>query len=80
MAFEEGMQRVLKQLRRFARRNSEAHGKHFAPVVKVPAKHMQFLAGIVSAEDGSGTAGDTFSVTSRKESCIRDTSNDFWIS
>ena len=36
--------RVLRQLPRFAQRNCEAHGKRFAPDVKVPETHMPFLA------------------------------------
>ena len=46
MAFGEDSRRVLRQLPCCARRNSEAHGKHFAPVVKVPETHLRLLAGV----------------------------------
>ena len=36
--------RVLRQVRRFAQRDSEAHGKRFAPYAKVPEMHIQDFA------------------------------------
>ena len=42
--------RVLRQLRRCAQRNSEVYGKRFASDVKVPATHMQVLAGYAGTQ------------------------------
>ena len=46
MAFRGRMRRVLRQLPRCALRDSEAHGKRFAPFAKVPQTYLQVLAGV----------------------------------